>query len=107
MSREELEKLTAVKLRELAAQYEEIAGAHAMKKDELVVAILKARGEPIKKEKKGAPTIAGIKRQIRSLKQEKAQLAKDPKKVAGLRKKSKKMKRLTRALAGQKTAAEG
>jgi len=109
MSREELEKLTAIKLRELAAQYEEITGAHAMKKEELVVAILKARGEPVKKEKKGAPTISGIKRQIRGLKQEKAQAhaAKDSRKATGLRKKIKKMKRLTRTMSGQKTAAEG
>ena len=48
MSREELEKLTATKLRELAHEYSDIEGAHAMKKEELIVAILKARGEPVK-----------------------------------------------------------
>ncbi|RPJ03809.1 MAG: hypothetical protein EHM37_24255 [Deltaproteobacteria bacterium] len=39
-SRAELEKLTAIKLREIAKEYEQIVGTSGMKKEELVVAIL-------------------------------------------------------------------
>ena len=35
MSREELEKLTATKLREIAKEYDDITGASAMKKEDL------------------------------------------------------------------------
>lgn len=106
MSREELEKLTATKLRELAADYPEIQGAHAMKKEELIVAILKARGEPIKTQKKDAH-ISDVKREIRRLKAEKqnALHAGDKKKLEQLRKKIKLLKRQTRRLASQKSAS--
>ena len=104
MSREELEKLTAIKLRELAKQYEEIKGAHAMKKEDLILAILKARGETVKKAKKSVPKISGLKKQIRSLKAEKGEalVEKDRRKVAQMRKQIKKLKRLTRQLAMEK-----
>jgi len=51
-SRPELEKLTVVKLRELAHEYPQIVGAVGMKKEELIRAILEARGEPVEKEKR-------------------------------------------------------
>lgn len=104
MSREELEKLTATKLREIAAEYPDIQGAHAMKKEELVIAILKARGEPIKSQKKDAH-IGDVKKEIRTLKaeREKALAAGDKKKITQLRKKIKQLKRQTRLLAAQKT----
>ena len=104
MSREELEKLTAIKLRELAEEYPEITGASGMKKEELVIAILKARGEPIKKEKKEKQKISTVKKEIRALKgeKEKSLAEKDSKKVAQLRKKIKKLKRVTRQLADDK-----
>jgi len=103
MSREELEKLTATKLREIAEEYPDIQGAHAMKKEELVIAILKARGEPIKSAKKDAH-IGDVKKEIRSLRTEKKKAleAKDRKKTVQLRKKLKKLKRQTRHLASQK-----
>jgi hypothetical protein len=103
MSREELEKLTATKLREIAEEYPDIQGAHAMKKDELVIAILKARGEPIKVDKKDAH-IGDVKKEIRTLRKEQAVAkgASDRKKTAQLRKKIKKLKRQTRHLASQK-----
>lgn len=106
MSREELEKLTATKLRELAAEYPEIQGAHAMKKEELIVAILKARGEPIKTQKKDAH-IGDVKKEIRKLKAEKetALQAGDKKRLEQLRKKIKLLKRQTRRLASQKSAS--
>ena len=99
-SRPELEKLTAIKLRELiAAEYPEIQGAHAMKKEELVVQILKARGEPTHEVKKHVP-ITDLKRTIRQLKAEqvKALEAKDAKKNTELRKKIAKLKRKTRLI---------
>jgi len=103
-SRDELEKLTAIKLREIAKEYDEITGASAMKKDELVVAILKARGEPIKEVKKDTKKVADVKKQIRKLKSEKdTSLAeKDGKKTVQLRKQIKKLKRQTRQLAKAK-----
>jgi len=106
MSREELEKLTATKLREIAAEYPDIQGAHAMKKEELVIAILKARGEPIKSQKKDAH-IGDVKKEIRAMKseREKALQSSDKKKVAQLRKKIKWLKRQTRHLASQKPAS--
>jgi len=105
MSREELEKLTATKLREIAAEYPDIQGAHAMKKEELIIAILKARGEPTKRQKKDAH-IGDVKKEIRTLKaeKEKALEAGDKKKITQLRKKIKQLKRQTRLLAKQKSA---
>ena len=104
MSREELEKLTATKLREMAHEYSDIQGAHALKKEELIVAILKARGEPIKVAKKKPTQIHEIKKHVRELKAEKQKLleAKDLKKLGQIRKQIKKFKRQTRLLAGQK-----
>jgi len=99
-SRPELEKLTAIKLRELiAAEYPEIQGAHALKKEELVVTILKARGEPTHEVKKHVP-ITDLKKAIRQLKAEQAQAmaAKDLKKNTELRKKIAKLKRKTRMI---------
>ncbi|MEI6126995.1 MAG: Rho termination factor N-terminal domain-containing protein [Pseudomonadota bacterium] len=103
MSREELEKLTAIKLREVAAEYSEIQGAIAMKKEELIIAILKARGEPLKKVKKDA-LISEVKKDIQKLRAEKqkAAEAKDAKKTAQLKKKLKQLKRQTRQIAKKK-----
>lgn len=103
-SREELEKLTATKLREIAKEYEQITGASAMKKEDLVVAILQARGEPVDEVNKDARTISRIKVQIRkTLKERDSALhEKDRKKVASVRKTLKKLKRQTRVLAGKK-----
>ena len=103
-SRPELEKLTATKLREVAKEYEEIQGASAMKKEELIVAILKARGEPVKEVKKDALKMTEVKKQIRTIKKdkEKALAEKDAEKAATLRKQLKKMKRQSRQLAGKK-----
>ena len=103
-SRPELEKLTAIKLREIAKEYEQITGTSGMKKDALVNAILEARGEPIKEVTKDEQTVAQIKKQIRDTqKQRDAALEeKDGKKLASLRKTLKKLKRQTRLLAGKK-----
>jgi hypothetical protein len=103
-SRDELEKLTAIKLREIAKEYEQITGTSGMKKEALVNAILEARGEPLVEVNKDEQSIATIKKQIReTLKQrDSAFEAKDRKKVAAVRKTLKKLKRQTRILAVKK-----
>lgn len=97
-SRQELEKLTATKLRELAQEYDQIVGASAMKKEELVVAILQARGEPIEECAKDVATIAQVKQQIRGLKQARAR-AQGADEALKLRRQIKRLKRRTRILA--------
>ncbi len=103
-SRPELEKLTAIKLREIAKEYEQITGASGIKKDALVNAILEARGEPLVEVHKDEKSIAQIKKQIReTLKQRDGALEeKDGKKLVSVRKTLKKLKRQTRVLAGKK-----
>lgn len=108
-SRPELEKLTVVKLREVAHEYPEIVGATGMKKEDLIKAILEARGEPVEEEKKkDVVLISHIKKEIKQLKAEqtKAVTDKDSKKASTLRKKISKLKKQTRLLAkDNKTAA--
>jgi deoxyxylulose-5-phosphate synthase len=108
MSREELEKLTATKLREVAHEYPEIQGAHAMKKEELIVAILTARGEPVKVAKKKPTQIHEIKKHVKEMKAEKRKLqeekAQNRKKISQLRRKIKRLKRQSRIMAGVKAA---
>ncbi len=108
MSREELEKLTATKLREVAMEYPDITGASAMKKDELVREILKARGEPYEVKKKDTAKISDVKKLIQAakLKKQKAVEEKDRKHATAARKTIKRLKRKTRELAGQKKAKE-
>ena len=108
MSREELEKLTAIKLRELAQEYPDITGASGLKKEELVVAILKARGEPVKQVKKDVVHISKVKKQLRTVKKDKDQAISehDAKKLHLLRKQIKKLKRQTRQIAGENKQAK-
>jgi hypothetical protein len=104
----DLTKLTATKLREIAMEYPEIQGAHALKKEELIIAICKARGEPIpvmkggKKKKKGEEReVKKIKQEIRALKKERENAIKSNDRVLlkKLRQKIKKLKRETRKVA--------
>jgi protein-arginine kinase activator protein McsA len=104
----DLEKMTATELREFALkEYPAITGVHAMKKEELIAAIHKARGEAVKetKKKKVAAKVQidkkELKKQIRLLKSEKDKLLheKDKKALAKVRKKIKKLKRLTKRAA--------
>jgi hypothetical protein len=107
-SRPELEKLTVVKLREVAHEYPEIVGATGMKKEELIKAILQARGEPVEKEKKkDLVLISHIKKEIKKLKEEQAKALtdKDSNKTSVLRKKISKLKKQTRLLAKDNKAA--
>jgi NCAIR mutase (PurE)-related protein len=107
-SRPELEKLTVVKLREVAHEYPEIVGATGMKKEELIKTILQARGEPVEKEKKkDLVLISHIKKEIKKLKEEQAKALtnRDSNKASVLRKKISKLKKQTRLLAKDNKAA--
>ena len=105
-----LEKMTATELREFALkEYPAITGVHAMKKEELVAAIHQARGEAVKetKKKKGGAAKVSIdkkelKKQIRLLKSEKGKFLqdRDKKALARVRKRIKKLKRLTKRAVG-------
>jgi 3-deoxy-D-manno-octulosonic-acid transferase len=107
MADQDLEKMTAVQLRELAhKEHPEITGVHAMKKEELLKAIREARGEKVVDKKKAPKQKVKIdkkeaKRQIRELKSQKDALLreKNKKALARLRKKIKKLKKLTKKAA--------
>ena len=109
MEETDLEKMTATELREYALKnHPDIVGVHAMKKEELIPAIHKARGEEVKeppKKKKAAGKAQvdkkTVKQQIRLLRSEKDKLlqSKDKKAMARLRKKIKRYKRLTKRAA--------
>ena len=96
-----LEKMTVKELREMAKDIPGISGVHAMKKDELLVEIKKAKGvkdEPIKK---ADASIADLKRQIRALKVERqaALEAKDKKKATIFKRRISRLKKKTRRVA--------
>jgi protein-arginine kinase activator protein McsA len=105
----DLEKMTATELRDYALkEHPDITGVHAMKKEELIPAIRKARGEEVKetpKKKKAAKKVKvekkALKEKIRQLKSEKEKIlhSADKKILARLRKKIKKLKRLTKKAA--------
>jgi len=106
--KKELEKMTAVELRELALkEYPNITGVHAMKKEELIIAIHQARGESIKeiKKKKSPVKVKAdkkeLKKKIRQLKEAKAKLFEEgnKKSLKRLRKRIKRLKRLTQRAA--------
>jgi hypothetical protein len=108
MEIEDLEKMTDTELRDYALKnHPDVTGVDALKKEELIVAIQKARGEegketPKKKEKKAGARVEvekkGLKQQIRQLRSEKDKLlpSKDKKALHRLRKKIKRFKRLTK-----------
>jgi hypothetical protein len=107
MAEVNLEKMTATELRDYALKnHPDITGVHAMKKEELLVAIKKARGEEVKETKKKKVKAKvkvkvekkALKEKIRTLKaeKEKALQAKDRKALARLRKRIKKYKRMTK-----------
>ncbi|MBP1715639.1 MAG: hypothetical protein H6Q42_3842 [Deltaproteobacteria bacterium] len=107
--KKDLEKMTAVELRELALkEYPGITGVHALKKEELVLAIRQARGEDVKegKKKKAAGKVKAdkkeIKKQLRLLKEKKNELLAggSKKDLTRLRRKIKRLKRLTQKAAG-------
>ena len=105
----DLEKMTAVELRELALkEYPNLTGVHALKKEELVLAIHQARGEVVKrsKKKKAAGKVKAdkkeIKKRLRQLKEKKNELPAggSKKDLIRLRRRIKRLKRLTQKAAG-------
>ncbi|MBU1208156.1 MAG: transcription termination factor Rho [Proteobacteria bacterium] len=105
MEKKDLEKMTATELREFILQnYTDITGVHAMKKEELLLAIHKARGEVVKEAKKKKKVVKvkidkkELKKQIRLLKTEREKFLQENNQnaLAKVRKKLKKLKRLTK-----------
>jgi protein-arginine kinase activator protein McsA len=108
-----LEKMTATELREMALGLPGIAGVHAMKKEELLVAIRAAKGIPepeTKKEKKVhgkkeklALTKPQLKQKVKELraKKEEALQQNDWKMAAILKKKISRFKKMTRRVAAR------
>ena len=94
-----LEKMTATELREVGLGIEGLAGVHAMKKEELLAAIKKAKGikeeEPLKPKGSAA---GGLKQRIALLRKEKeeARVAKNRTKVSVLRRRIHHLKKKTR-----------
>ena len=105
MKKEDLEKMTVTKLREEARKYEEIVGAHGMKKAELIEAlwaVLSKRGEAEEeKVEEVAPPLqeskSQLKKEIRELKSERDKALKD-KDRANLKRIRHKLKKVRRKL---------
>ena len=96
-----LEKMTVKELRELAKDIPGITGVHAMKKDELIVEIKRAKGitdEPIKK---ADASIADLKQKIKALKAQRREaiVAKDKKKATIFKRRISRLKKKTRRAA--------
>ena len=100
----ELEVLTVTKLREEAKKYPEITGVHAMKKNELIEAIMKASGQPVKSKKKTEEGLADqksrLKKELKALKiqREHALENRDRKTLKSTRIRIKRIKRKTRRI---------
>jgi hypothetical protein len=97
-----LEEMTVKALRQLALSIEGIAGVHAMKKEELLQAIKKAKG--ITDEPGGrlaSEQIHALKEKIKKLsaQKEEAHKAKDTKRVRTLRRRISRLKKKTRRAA--------
>ena len=96
-----LEKMTVKELREMAKGIPGITGVHAMKKDDLIVEIKKAKGikdEPIKK---ADASIADLKKKIKALKVQRREAleAKDKKKATIFKRRISRLKKKTRRAA--------
>ncbi|MBM4307367.1 MAG: transcription termination factor Rho [Deltaproteobacteria bacterium] len=104
-----LEKMTAKELREMALGLPGIHGVHAMKKEELLVAIRKAKGipEPEKEKKVGVKkekvvlTVAQLKQKMKELKAKREEILqqKNVKMAKILRKRVIRLKKMTRRAA--------
>ena len=108
MEGEDLEKMTDTELKDYALKnHPDVTGVPAMKKEELIVAIRKARGEEVKETPKEQPVgkvkneKKVLKQKIRQLKSEKEKLlqSKDKKALYRLRKRIRRFKRLTKRAA--------
>ena len=99
-----LEKHTVKELKEVARVIEGIHGVSAMKKDELIDAIQTAKDSPLKTvRKESVANMIDVKKNIRLLKQEMADIREKGDKIVArqIRKKIGKLKKRTRKMAGQ------
>ena len=96
-----LEKMTVKELREMAKDIPGIAGVHAMKKDELIVELKKAKGIKDEPVKKADASIADLKQKIKALKAQRrgALEAKDKKKATIFKRRISRLKKKTRRVA--------
>ena len=102
MDIKELRKLTVPKLRERAKKVTSLEGVMGMEKEALVEAIAKAEGISYEVPPKDVTTISSVKQEIHALKKQVEEIlaaSKDHVKVGRIRRKIKKLKRLTRELA--------
>ncbi|MFP3927481.1 MAG: transcription termination factor Rho [Desulfobacteraceae bacterium] len=101
-----LEKMTATELREVAMEIPGVAGAHAMKKDELLDLIreawdLEQKGAAAGKRTRTGATVKELKEKIARIKEEKqeARKADDKARVEVLRRRMNRLKKQTRKAA--------
>ena len=96
-----LEKMTVTDLREMAKEIPEITGVHGMKKDDLIVAIKKAKGIKDQTVKKTDASVGEIKKKIRAFKiQRQAAIeAKDKKMATIYKRRISRLKKKTRRAA--------
>jgi len=96
-----LEKMTVKELREMAKDIPGITGVHAMKKDELIVEIKKAKGIKDEPRKKADASIADLKQKIKALKAQRREAleAKDKKKATIFKRRISRLKKKTRRAA--------
>ena len=106
-----LEKLTAKELREMAMKMEGIHGVHAMKKEEVIAAIRKAKGLPeeegtkpkgrVGKKEKKVYNIAELKHKVKELRAQKEEALQQQnwKKLEILKKRISRYKKRTRRIA--------
>lgn len=100
---EKFEDMTVAKLKEEAKRYPQIAGVHAMKKAELIEAILEAAGQSTEekiKPKKESESLENIKKEIRILKAKRDESItnKQKKALKSVRNRIKELKRTSRSL---------
>jgi len=96
-----LEKMTVKELREMAKDIPGITGVHAMKKDELIVELKKAKGIKDEPVKKADANIADLKQKIKALKAQRREAleAKDKKKATIFKRRISRLKKKTRRAA--------
>jgi len=96
-----LAKMTTPELKELAKGIEGVSGVHGMKKEELVEVLRKSKGIPLVAAKKTDASLRTLKKQIRSMKTQRAAAieAKDRKRATICRRKISRLKKKTRRAA--------
>ncbi len=96
-----LEKMTAKELRDLALTIPDIVGVHGMNKEEVLVAIKKARGIKENPVKKGDRSMRQLKEKIKELRGKKVEVREknDKKSINRLRVRISRLKKKTRKAA--------